>query len=59
MNVTEWLKVFAEDRIKIDKKGSGKSALNKAYDALQANRYKIVTRKLLDMARYKVHSHTN
>ena len=59
VNVTEGLKMFAEERIRVGKEEAGKSAFNQAYDKFQAKQYKAQTRELLDLARRKVHGRIN
>ena len=59
VNVTEGLKMFAEERIRVGKEEAGTSAFNQAYDKFQANQYKVQTRKLLDLAQRKVHGRIN
>ena len=55
VNVTEGLKSFSEERIRIGKEEAGTSAFNKAYDQLQANQDKAQISQLLDLSRRKVH----
>ena len=55
VNVTEGLKNFAEEGIKVGKEEAGTRDLNQAYYILQANQYKAQTRQLPEMTRQKVH----
>ena len=59
VNVTEGLKSFAEERIRVGKEEAGTSAFNQAYDKFQAKQDKYQTRQLLDLARRKVHGRIN
>ena len=59
VNVTEGLKSFAEERIRIGKEEAGTSAFNKAYDQLQANQDKAQISQLLDLSRRKVNGRIN
>ena len=47
MNVTDALKSFAEDRIKVGEEEDGTSTFNQAYDKFQMNQDKAQTMKLL------------
>ena len=47
MNVTDALKSFAEDRIKVEEEEDGTSTFNQAYDKFQMNQDKAQTMKLL------------
>ena len=58
-NVTEGLNFFAEERIRVGKEEAGTSAFNQAYDKLQVKQEKAQKRKLLDLARRKVHGRIN
>ena len=53
--VTEGLKMFVEERIKVGKEEAGTIAFNEAYDKFQANQDKVHTKQLLELARRKVH----
>ena len=59
VNVTEGLKNFAEERIRVGKEEAGTSAFNQAYDKFQTNQDKLVTSQLLEMARRKVQGRIN
>ena len=59
VNVTEGLKSFAEERIRVGKEEDGTSAFNQAYEKFQAKQDKAQTRELLDLARRKVHGGIN
>ena len=59
VNVTEGLKFFAEERIRVGKEEAGTSAFNQAYDKFQANQDKAQTRQILDLARRKFHGRIN
>ena len=59
VNVTEGLKFFTEERIRVGKEEAGTSAFNRAYDKFQAKQDKAQTRQLLDLARQKVHGRIN
>ena len=59
INVTEGLKTFAEERIRVGKEEDGTSAFDQAYDSFQAKQDKAQTRELLDLARRKVHGRIN
>ena len=48
MNVTDYLKLFSEERIKVDKEEAGISNFNQAYDKLQAKQDKAQTKQLLE-----------
>ena len=58
-NVTEGLKHFAEERIRVGKEESGTSAFNQAHYKFQAKQDKAQTRQLLDLALWKVHGRIN
>ena len=59
VNVTEGLKTFAEERIRVEKEEAGTSAFNQAYDKFQVNQDKAQTRQLLDWAQQKDHGRIN
>ena len=59
VNVTEGLKNFAEERIRVGKEEAGTSAFNQFYDKFQVRQYKYQTRPLLVLARQKVHEQIN
>ena len=59
VNVTEGLKTFAEERIRVGKEEAETSDFNQAYDKLQANQDKAQTRKLLELAWQKFHGRIN
>ena len=46
-NVTEGLKTFAEERIRVGKEEAGKNSFNQAYDKWQLNRDKAQIRQIL------------
>ena len=50
VTVTDALKTFADERIKVGKEESGTSALNQLYDKFQVNQDKDQTRHLLELA---------
>ena len=58
-NVTEGLETFAEERIRVRKEEDGTSAFNQSYDKLQVKQDNTQTRKILDLARWKVHGQIN
>ena len=47
INVTEGLKIFAEETSKVGKEEAETSAFNKAYDKFQANQYNAQTSQIL------------
>ena len=49
MNVTEGLKMFAEESIRVVKEEFSTSNLNQLYGKLQKNQYKDQTRKIVDI----------
>ena len=55
VNVTEGLKFFAEERIRVGKEEAGTSTFSQAYDKFQAKQYKAQKRQLLDLSLQKVH----
>ena len=59
VNVTDTLKTFSEERIKVGKEEAGKSAFNQVYDKFQVNQDKYQTGQLLELARRKVHGRIN
>ena len=59
VHVTEGLKKFAEERIKVGKEEAGTSAFNRVYDKLQANQDKAQTRQIMEMAQKKIHGRIN
>ena len=59
MNVTDALDFFAEDRIKVGKEEAGTITFNQVYDRFQANQDKYQTRKLMELARWKIHGQIN
>ena len=59
VNVTEGLRIFAEERIRVGKEEAVTSAFNQAYDKLQAKQDKYQTRQLLELARQKVRAQIN
>ena len=59
VNVTEGIGKIAEERIRVVKEEAETSAFNQAYDKYQAKQYKVQTRKLLKLARQKVHGQIN
>ena len=59
INVTEGLKNYAEERIRVGKEEAGTSTLNQAYDKFQEKQYKDQTRQILELARRKFHGRIN
>ena len=55
VNVTEGIKMFAEERIRVGKEEAETSTFNGAYDKFQAKQDKSQTMQLLELARKKVH----
>ena len=55
VNVPEVLETFAEESIKVGMEEAGTSTFNKAYDKLQVKQEESQTRKLLELAQWKVH----
>ena len=53
VNVTEGLKKFAEERIRVGKEEAGTSAFNQAYDKFEAEQGKAQTRQFLELERRK------
>ena len=47
MNVTEGLKVFPGDRIKVVKEEAGISTFNQMYDKIHVKQFKLVTRQIM------------
>ena len=58
-NFIDALKMFSEERTKVVKEEAGTRDLNQAYDKFQANQYKVQKRKIMDLARRKVHGRIN
>ena len=59
MNVTDALKLFSEERIRVGKEEASTSDYNQAYDKFQEKQDKAQTKHLLDLARRKVHGRIN
>ena len=59
VNVTEGLKIFVEERIKVGKEEVGISSFNQAYDKFQAKQDKAQTMHLLELSQHKVHGRIN
>ena len=58
-NVTEGLKIFAEERIRVGKEEARTSSFNQAHDKFQAKQDKAQKRQPLELARRKVHGRIN
>ena len=59
MNVSEGLKDFSGERIKVDNEEDGTSALNKSHEKLQAKKDTVQRSQTLDMVHHKVHFQIN
>ena len=59
VNITEGLKNFAEERIRVGKEEAGTSAFNRAYDKFQVNQDKSQKRQLIYLEQQKVHGRIN
>ena len=59
MNVTEGLKISAEESIRVGKEEVGTSNFNQLYDELQKNQDKDQTRNILDIEQQKVRGRIN
>ena len=58
-NVTEGLKTFVEERIRVGKEEAGTSAFNQAYGKFKAKQDKTQTSQLLELEQWKVRVQIN
>ena len=59
VNVTEGLKKYTEDRIRVGNEESGTSDFNQDDDKFHAKQYRYQTRQLLELERWKVYGQIN